>query len=495
MSTVNSSVNIFDNLEDVNLVADASTLNINSSIARSALSAKNSTINLADQSYLNSSSLTLDQAVMPIANNIIGTMDLKSVTLKGKNDISIDVDLETAQADKINAENATIEEGATLNIADFNLTKNTVKNSTLISVSDNADVRQATTTSVREIENGIFTYGVNRQADGNYLFNVTGFDPAIEVAPIAQQAFLTTMVNSYNYSFANMDSIMLKPYKERLAMHYGNKVAIADTNAKGYAYASQYGNGPWFRPYGAIESVRLGHGPKFDNYMYGSIVGYDSDVIRSKNGFDTVISGHVAYNGSTQDYKSTRINQNGASAGLTASMYKKSFFTGLTVAGAVSLADAKTSHGKDDFTMYSVGVASKTGFNIEDEDGYFIFQPNFLASYTFANSNDYTNSLGLRMNSDALNAVQLEPGVNFIFNVSDTFQTYLGGSAVFTIMGDSKFETAGVSLPRMSLDPYGQYKFGLQKRWGERSLGFAQTTFRSGGRTGAELQLGLRMAI
>ena len=62
-------------------------------------------------------------------------------------------------------------------------------------------------------------------------------------------------------------------------------------------------------------------------------------------------------------------------------------------------------------------------------------------------------------------------------------------------MGESKFETSDISLPRISLDPYGQYKLGIQKRWGERSLGYAQTTLRSGGRTGAELQLGLRLAI
>ena len=495
-----SAVNIFDRAEQINLVAENSTLNINSPVAQSALNAQNSNINLADQTYLNSSALTMNNSNMGLANDVIGTMELSALTLQGKNNVTVDVDMSNLTADKINADEVTIEDGATLNVSGFNITKNSFGEGGKISITDNEELKQSTTTSVTQVDNGLYSYSVNRAADGDFDFRVSRFDPAVITAPAAQQAMLTTMLNTYDYSFTNMDMIMLKPYSQRMAMRHRNKIAISDLGQREYLdhmrnyHRADYDNGPWLKPYGSIENIRFNDGPKVKNYTYGSVIGFDSSLIHKKS-YDAVISGHIAYNGSIQDYESVRINQNGASAGLTAALYKRSFFTGLTLAGGVSLADAKTSHGKEDFTMYSAGVASKTGFNFETEGGYFVFQPSLLASYTYANTNDYTNASGLRITSDAFNSVQLEPGVKFIFNFDDSLQSYLGVSGVFTIMGESKFETADISLPRISLDPYGQYKLGIQKRWGERSLGYAQTTLRSGGRTGAELQLGLRLAI
>ena len=495
-----SAINIFDNAEQVNLIAENSSLNINSPVAQSALNAKNSVINLADQTYLNSSALTMNNSNMALANNVIGSMELSSLTLEGKNDITVDVDMSNLTADKINADEVTIEDGATLNVSSFNITKNSFGEGGKISITDNKELKQSTTTSVTQVDNGLYSYAVNKADDGDFNFKVTRFDPAVITAPAAQQAMLTTMLNTYDYSFSNMDMIMLKPYSQRMAMRHRNKVAISDLGQRGYLdhmrnyHRTDYDNGPWLKPYGSIENIRFNDGPKVKNYTYGSVIGFDSSLIHKKS-YDAVISGHIAYNGSIQDYESVRVNQNGASAGLTAALYKRNFFTGLTLAGGVSLADAKTSHGKEDFTLYSAGVASKTGFNFETEGGYFVFQPSLLASYTYANTNDYTNASGLRITSDAFNSVQLEPGVKFIFNFDDSLQSYLGVSGVFTIMGESKFETSDISLPRISLDPYGQYKLGIQKRWGERSLGYAQTTLRSGGRTGAELQLGLRLAI
>ena len=45
-------------------------------------------------------------------------------------------------------------------------------------------------------------------------------------------------------------------------------------------------------------------------------------------------------------------------------------------------------------------------------------------SYTFVNSFDYTNSAGVRISSDPLNAIQIAQGLKFIGNLKNGWQPY-----------------------------------------------------------------------
>ena len=497
MSLNNSVANLYGESEQVTLNIQKSVLGINNVYANGILNSADSSLVVANDSYLDGSNLALATSAMSLVNNNIGTMNLKSLTLTGKNDVSVDVDLNALVADKINAESVSVADGATLNISNFNVTKNSIATAGTVSVTDNEELKQHITTSVGNIDNGLYSYAVGRTEAGDYSFNVTRYDPAVQVAPVAQQAMFLTQVNAYNQAFAGMDMYMTRPYGERMALRYNDMLAVADDETGKYAlnHRRDYDKGFFFRPYGSIERVKLKKGPKVDNYTYGSFVGFDSSLVHMKSGFDAVYSGYVSYNGSIQDYDTVKIHQNGATVGATAAFYKKNFFTGLTLNGSIGLADADTSHGNEDFTMIAAGVASKTGYNFETHDGGFVFQPSILASYSLVDTESYTNSTGLKINSDALHAVQIEPGVKFIFNCKNQWQPYLAASLVFNILDKTKFNAASVAIPRMSINPYGQYRLGIQKRWGERSLGFAQTTVRSGGRTGAELQFGFRWSI
>ena len=97
--------------------------------------------------------------------------------------------------------------------------------------------------------------------------------------------------------------------------------------------------------------------------------------------------------------------------------YKGNFFTGLTLNAGANVGEANTAYGNDNFTMLMAGIANKTGYNIELADGKFIIQPNVQLSYSFVNTFDYTNAAGVKMNSDPLNAIQVEPGIKFIGNL------------------------------------------------------------------------------
>lgn len=145
--------------------------------------------------------------------------------------------------------------------------------------------------------------------------------------------------------------------------------------------------------------------------------------------------------------------------------------------------------------MLATGIASKTGYNFELANGKFIIQPNYLMSYTFVNTFDYTNSAGVRISPDPLNAIQIAPGLKFIGNLKNGWQPYFSMQMVWNILDQARFKANNVSLPDMSVDPYFQYGLGVQKRVGDRFTGFGQAMVRNGGRNGIALNFGFRWAL
>jgi hypothetical protein len=179
-------------------------------------------------------------------------------------------------------------------------------------------------------------------------------------------------------------------------------------------------------------------------------------------------------------------------------VYKGNFFTGLTINAGASAAEAHTMYGHEDLTMLMAGIASKTGYNWElggKCKGKFIIQPSYTMSYTFVNVFDYKNAAGARIESDPLNAINIAPGIKFIGNLKGGWQPYAGMQFIWNILDKTKFDAANISLPELSVKPYVQYSLGVQKRWGEKFTGYAQTVMRSGGRRGVSLNFGFRWAL
>ena len=90
----------------------------------------------------------------------------------------------------------------------------------------------------------------------------------------------------------------------------------------------------------------------------------------------------------------------------------------------------------------------------------------FSLSYSFVNTFDYTNAAGVKMNSDPLNAIQVEPGIKFIGNLKNGWQPYAGISVVWNIMDKTNFHANNVSLPELSVKPYVRYGVGVRKDLG-----------------------------
>ena len=323
------------------------------------------------------------------------------------------------------------------------------------------------------------------------------FNPSVMASPVATQiGGYLTQLNSYDEAFRNMDMYMLMTKSQRRAMKLRNKFAAADGNLIfDPTMTSNEQKNAWFRPYSYFENVHLNRGPRVSNVSYGTFVGGDSELYELKNGWDAMWGSYVGYNGSHQAYSGNSIYQNGGTFGVVGMAYKDNFFTGLTVNVGASAGEASTMFGTDNFSMLMAGIASKTGYNFELKEGRFIIQPSLMLSYSFVNTFDYTNAAGVRMNSDPLHGISIEPGVKFIGNLPHGWQPYVGVSMVWNVMDRTQFHANDVSLPALSVDPYVKYGVGLRKTCGERFSGFLQAFLTNGGRNGVGLQIGFRWVL
>lgn len=290
---------------------------------------------------------------------------------------------------------------------------------------------------------------------------------------------------------------MLMTKSQRQTLKNMNKYAAAENSDLVFTPLNTpySGNAGWFRPYTFFESVRLKNGPKVSNVSYGTFAGFESELHEFQNGWDGIMNVYVGYNGSHQAYQGNTIYQNGATLGLTGMLYKNNFFTGLTANVGANIAEATTMYGDDNFGMLMTGIASKTGYNFELADGKFIIQPSYLMSYSFVDTFNYTNSAGVKIKSDALNAIQIEPGLKFILNLKNGLQPYVGVSMVWNILDKTDFKANDVSLPELSIKPFVKYGIGVRKVWGERITGHIQTFLTNGGRNGIGIQAGCRIRI
>lgn len=338
--------------------------------------------------------------------------------------------------------------------------------------------------------------------DTEISFGPTGsryedFNPAIMAGAVAAQlGGYLTQLNSYDEAFRNMDMYMLMTKKQRQAMKLRNKYAASDSNLVFDPTNTIHENSTgWIRPYATFEKVDLKGGPNVSNVAYGSFFGGESPIIEVGNGWDVIWGAYAGYNGSHQVYDGISIYQNGGTLGLIGMAYKGDFFTGLTVNAGANSGRANSIYGDEDFTLLMSGIASKTGYNFELLDGKFIIQPSYLMSYSFVNTFDYTSAAGIKVRPDALNAIQIEPGIKLIGNLKNGWQPYLGVSFVWNIMDKTDFKASDATLPELSIKPFVKYGIGVRKNWGERFTGFFQTYFTNGGRNGVGLQAGFSLAI
>ena len=454
---------------------------------------------------VNTDSFYADGGTLNLQNDDAAVANLGDITLTDNVNFKVDADLNNGIVDAIsgtfNEEDSN--PNAKINIAGMNILDNGKKagRKTLdlfadeesreslkghLSASKNLNVTQP-----------IFIYNGAYNSDTGKLRVEKTFNPAVLASSVAAQlGAYASQLNSYDQAFSNMDTYMLMPSQERTAIKFRNKIASTrgdiafdPTNSPNSTASG------WFRPFTSYEKTNLHNGPRVESTTYGSYFGGDSSLKDLGHGWDGMWGAYVGYNGSHQSYTNTGIYQNGGTLGLVGMAFKDNFFVGGTVNTGASAGEASTMYGNDNFTMLMAGAALRTGYNWELAGGKFIIQPSLQTSYSFVNTFDYTNAAGVKIDSDPLHAITVEPGLKFIGNLKHGWQPYAGVSLVYTVMDKADVKANDVALPNISINPYVKYGLGVRKTWGDRLSGFLQTFFMSGGRSGIGVQAGFRFAI
>ena len=481
--------------------AIAGTLNVN-----------NATLNVTAINMNNMfNNVSMNSGTLNLINDSVNNLSANSFNLTGNVNLLLDADLANSSMDRLPA-STTVTNGL-INIKGINLLSDAVNKNTYIpfaydSFKNNVqtDITQIgkntenvyQTTTYAPIYKYYVSYNPN---DGTFLFARGGgsssgdFNPAVLSGSVNSQVGAYTAINeTFNYAFRHADYSFM-PLPKKIRMNMANRYAIRDY--KGLPYETEYSReaGFWYQPYTTFENIHLSNGPRVDVQSYGTLVGGDSAYQQLKHGWGTVVTPYIGYNGSSQHYSGVSTYTNGGILGITQSFYKNNFFTAVTVNAGANVGESNTMYGSENFTTLMAGIASKTGYNFEFNDGKFIIQPSYMMSYSFINTFDYTNSAGVKIESDPLHTIQLHPAVKFIGNLQNGWQPYASVGMVWNLLNDTKVTANNVSLPQMSIKPYVEYGVGIQKTYQDRFTGFVQAMIRNGGRNGIALSFGFKWAI
>ena len=513
----NDSLQIIETPEtafDLTLTGDSTgKVILNNDIINANISLDNTNLYLGRENVFDQSqSLSLNSGNLYLNNNSIGTMHVPTLNLNGNTNLSVDVDLANKQMDRITADNYNITNNdAFINVNNINLISSTDAQSTQIPFADEQLANNVQYSGPSPIAySPIYKYDVSYSTNpednlGYFFFNRASsssgnqsdaFNPAVLTPSVATQAgAYTTQLQTFNYAFQHSDSFMNIPSLDRLSIINNNKYALNTTNFSPLLTPHSH-NGFWVKPYASFESIPLNNGPTVSNINYGTLIGYDSDIKQINHGFNRVLTAYIGYNGASQRYQGVDAYQNGGILGSTATFYKGNFFNATTVSVGASVGDATTMYGSENYTMLMAGIGNKFGYNFEFKQGKYILQPNFLMSYSFINTFDYTNAANVRIESDPLHALQLSPGIKFIMNTKNGWQPYLAVNMTWNILDETKVTANDVRLPSMSIDPYVSYGAGIQKCFkDDRFTAYGQAMVHNGGRNGVSLTAGFRWRV
>ncbi len=460
---------------------------------------------------IQNANVTVSNTTIDTINNKIHTYNFNNFTVTGNARMTVDVDLANKDMDKITS-NSYGNHAGNLSVTGINLLSDASSNHTAILFAESGLKDNITSEIGKSNQNyqttaytPIFKYDVsydNREDGGYFIFDRAGvtssaaYNPAVQTSSVTAQVGSQSAVNeTVRFAFQHMDLFSQMPSSQRMALINRNKYAIQDVHPKYNSDLEVLDKGYWVKPFTSFESINLHNGPSVDAIIYGTLVGFDGEFKELKHDWYNVSSVYAGYIGSQMNYAGVDSSLNGGMLGLTETFYKGNFFGALTATAGASLADSSTMYGNEDFTSLLGGIGAKTGYNIEFKDGKYILQPIMFMNYSFVNTFDYTNAAKVKIKSDPLHTLQINPQLKFVANIDKGWQPYASVGFVWNVLNSSKVRANDVILPKMSVNPYVEYGLGIQRNWKDKFTGFAQAMVRNGGRNGVALTFGFRWAL
>lgn len=431
---------------------------------------------------------------------------INSLNLSGDVDFVGDVDFEKEQMDRFWTENGVVvDNGAKLNVLDLNWLNEPVKDKTSIMFAEKGLKDSVVYKGISKVVTPLYVYDItyNNNGDAGYFEfsrgksskGLSGFNPAVVGGGVSTNVGATGVLSqTLNYSFQNLDNYMNVPMGERIMLAYNLNRYETSMSAGEPLPSFMKENKPsvWVKPYVIDEDILLKNGAEISNKTYGTLVGYDTGVRKINASLDGAFTAYIGHSGATQEYDGVEAHQKGGLIGGTLSLYKGNFFSATTLSAGALDTESKSMFGKDDYTTLLAGVGNKTGYNFEFKGGKFIIQPSLMLAYSYINTEDYKNVLGVKVKNDAIHSLQISPGVRFIFNLSNGWKPYFEASKVWNVGERGQTSVDGVKLPSMYVKPYEQYGLGIQGHINSHIMLYGQTMIEDGGRDGVLVTGGFR---
>ncbi|MCD7975196.1 MAG: hypothetical protein LUF25_05390 [Phascolarctobacterium sp.] len=413
-----------------------------------------STFYLLNDAYgarLSAGNVTIDTV-----NNEVHEYALKSFTLTGDVSIAADVDLKNQEMDSFTAESYGSHQG-TPDISDVNVISDTAGDTIKIPFAKDG-LKDYVTASATENQSAIFKYGVEYgdESDGGYIeVTKTGVNPEVMVASVAKMGACGAASMVYGYAFEHSEYYMNQPYKARF-----ENAGAEDADEGEYRIRKESSlteRGVWVRLFSSFGAIPFSGSFTVKDKYYGMLLGAGSDLKDLGGGWASVLTGYVGYQGVHQEYDGNSIRQDDGIIGVTGSFYKNNFFTAVSVAGSLTTADGRTGYGREKTHLYTYGLAAKAGWNLDYADGKYSIFLSFMASYTNVGADDYTNAVGVRVDPDAIHAIQLNLNIKWIINCRNGLRPYLTVGEVWTVG-----ESMGVSADGYKLDDFSSLKLYIE---------------------------------
>ncbi len=420
---------------------------------------------------------TTSTATLDSQNSIKDVFSVTNWDLKSKLNAVIDIDLENNWSDSFTNTDALIN---SINISGVSLiTDKTGKTTISLTDGTGANSKLSFDKSIIFAFSPLYKYKVDSSlfdTTGEIIFYSPGtdFNPAALSGEISTQAKYISNVNIFKEVFAN---IGIQSPSGKMSLSSGENInGIKNT---------------WFRSFADDEKVDLANDIVVDNTRYGFIAGLDVPLNVSENGTKSIYSLYLGYTGSTQEYADVSIVQHGFLAGTKATFAMDNWYAGFTFNLGPGYADAENMFGKEDYQMFSVGAAAKIGYLYNINKTYTL-QPSLMVTYNYIYTHEYTNSSGIDMKAQNLNAVLFSPELKISKKIENNWQMYASVSYNVSSVDSSEVRIDNVKLPSVSVEPYTEMKIGLQKPLENVYGSMMELSASVGGREGFGVEFGIK---
>jgi hypothetical protein len=382
----------------------------------------------------------------------INTIAINNLNLNGTTYVDLDVDLASAAADNFIG-TTLANTGGTLNIRSLLLWSDMTNLNAPVNIAIADDPTLMSAIVLNESQSKVFgpVYAYNASyGDGFLTFKYApdSYNPSIFIGQVAAQEGYLTQLRAYDQAFMNFGSVAADWRKECTSC------------------------GVWARPYGYRSKVDFDNGPNVTTNGWGVYGGFDTQMFDTGAGWMHNFSIYMGYNNALAKYNDVRVEQQGGVGGISLGLYKDRFFTFLTVNAGGMHNKGKGSHGRESFNLQTMGTAARIGYDIPFKCKHHI-QPILNASFTYINTENYTNAAGVYMRSKRFTPVQIAPELRYIGDIKYNVQVNANVMGVWTLNGRTQFDAGDTALPRLSVDPYIQYGVGIQKKMTDDfSIGF-----------------------